>query len=49
MFVSSAIPSKLDEVGVLELVKGPIRPSQCPYLEMAVDRPAIQLSDRYGV
>ena len=48
MFVSIAIPSKLDEVGVLELVKGPMKPSQCRCLEMAVDGPAIQLSYRYG-
>ena len=49
MFVSSAIPSKLDEAGVLELVKSPMKPSQCRYLEMAVGWPAIQLSYRYGV
>ena len=41
LFVGIAIPSKSDPVEVLELVKDPIKSSQCRYLGVAADLPAI--------
>lgn len=49
VFASIAIPSKLDLVEVLGFGKGPMKLSQCGYLEIAVDLPAIKHSYHYGV